>query len=72
MKLVVTSEEVDLYGEVYQRMKTVERSWKMIDHYSNPGPIQFHDEGKDRLDFTLQAAFNHRTKITEQVKALCH
>jgi hypothetical protein len=37
--LVVPSEEVDLNGEPYQRMKAVERSWRYIDHYSNPGPI---------------------------------
>ena len=37
--LVVPSEEVDLNGETYQRMKGIERSWRYIDHYSNPGPI---------------------------------
>lgn len=38
-ELVVPSEEVDLNGEAYQRMKAVERGWRFIDHYSNPGPI---------------------------------
>lgn len=51
--LVVPSEEVDLNSESYQRMKAIERSWRWIDHYSNPGPIQFFDAGKDELDFTL-------------------
>jgi 6-phosphofructokinase len=37
--LVVASEEVDLNGEIYQRMKAVERGWRWVDHYSNPGPI---------------------------------
>ena len=37
--LVVPSEEVDLNGECYQRMKAIERSWRYVDHYSNPGPI---------------------------------
>jgi len=41
--LVVASEEVDLNGEIYQRMKAVERGWRYTDHYSNPGPIQFFD-----------------------------
>jgi len=38
-------------------MKAIERSWRWIDHYSNPGPIQFFDEGKHSLDFTLQSLF---------------
>ena len=37
--LVVASQEVDLNDEMYQRMKAVERGWRQIDHYSNPGPI---------------------------------
>ena len=51
--LVVASEEVDLNGEIFQRMKAVERSWRYIDHYSNPGPIQFYDKGNDQIDLTL-------------------
>ena len=37
--LNVASQEVDLNDEMYQRMKAVERGWRQIDHYSNPGPI---------------------------------
>lgn len=37
--LVCQSEEVDLNGEIYQRMKAVERGWRYVDCYSNPGPI---------------------------------
>lgn len=70
--LVVPSEEVDLNGEAYQRMKAVERAWRWVDHYSNPGPIQFYDLGRENTDFTLQSLFEHRTKITDQIKALCH
>lgn len=70
--LVVPSEEVDLNGEIYQRMKAVERGWRDTDHYSNPGPIQYFDEGKDETDLTLQTIFKNRTKISEQIKALCH
>lgn len=70
--LVVPSEEVDLNGETYQRMKAVERGWRYIDHYSNPGPIQFFDVGKERTDFTLNSLYHHRTMITDQIKALCH
>ncbi len=37
--LVVESQEVNINDEMYQRMKAVERGWRQIDHYSNPGPI---------------------------------
>lgn len=37
--LVIPSDEVDLQGETYQRMKAIERGWRLVDHYSNPGPI---------------------------------
>jgi hypothetical protein len=70
--LVIPSEEVDLNGESYQRMKAVERAWRYVDHFSNPGPIQFFDEGKDQLDSTLQSIFEDRTQITNQIRALCH
>lgn len=59
--LVVPSEEVDLTGEIYQRMKAIERDWRYVDHYSNPGPIQFFDEGKERINETLQSLFEYRT-----------
>jgi len=70
--LVVASEEVDLNGEIYQRMKAVERGWRYTDHYSNPGPIQFFDQGKDDRDLTLDTIYKHKTMISEQIKALCH
>ena len=69
--LVVPSEEVDLNGPAYQAMKAVERTWKAIDHYSNPGPIQFFDFGRDHLALTLQAYFNQKTLIQEKIRAVC-
>jgi len=70
--LVVASEEVDLHGEIFQRMKAVERGWRYVDHYSNPGPIQFFDNGRDDRDLTIDTSFTHKTKITDQIRALCH
>jgi hypothetical protein len=70
--LVVASQEVDLNDEMYQRMKAVERGWRQIDHYSNPGPIQFWDKGSDKRDITLDSTFSHKTSISNQIKALCH
>ena len=70
--LNVASQEVDLNDEMYQRMKAVERGWKQIDHYSNPGPIQFWDKGNVTRDITLDSTYSHKTSITNQIKALCH
>lgn len=53
-------------------MKAVERDWRWVDHYSNPGPLQFFDEGKDDRDLTLDTLFSHKTNISEQIRALCH
>jgi 6-phosphofructokinase 1 len=69
--LVVPSEEVDLNGEIYQKMKTVERSWRYVDHYSNPGPIQLFGYGKGELDISLQTLYEGRTRITEELRSLC-
>lgn len=56
--MVVASDEVDLNGETYQRMKALERGWRLIDHYSNPGPIQFFDDGvKDDIVVTLRCMY---------------
>lgn len=38
-QLVVPSQEVNLDDLPYQVLKANERSWKLVDHYANPGPI---------------------------------
>lgn len=57
VNLVIPSDEVNLEGETYQKMKAVERSWRFVDHYSNPGPIQFFDQGKDSVNKTIRIMF---------------
>ena len=47
------SDEVSLDGEAYQLLKQHEDSWRMVDHYCNPGPIQYDDVGKDSRMETL-------------------
>jgi len=69
--LVVPSEDVDLQGEPYQRMKALERNWRMMDHYSNPGPIQFYAFGSDELSTTLKLMYSNYTRISQQIQALC-
>mmetsp|Transcript_21842 Transcript_21842/g.16189 ORF Transcript_21842/g.16189 Transcript_21842/m.16189 type:complete len:330 (+) Transcript_21842:2604-3593(+) len=63
--LVVPSEEVDLYGDTYQKMKAIERGWRLVDHYSNPGPIQFQGYGSDDVALTLKYMYNQRSHISE-------
>jgi hypothetical protein len=48
-------------GEAYQRMKAIERAWRFVDHYSNPGPIQFFDQGKEDIAGTLKSMYYYRT-----------
>ena len=70
--LVVESQEVNINDEMYQRMKAVERGWRQIDHYSNPGPIYFWDKGNEKRVLTLDSTFTNKTSISNQIKALCH
>ena len=46
-ELTVPSQEVALDGEPYQRYKNVEYAWRQVDHYTNPGPVQYADFGAD-------------------------
>ena len=71
--LVVASDEVDLTGEAYQSLKAVERTWKLIDHYSNPGPIQFAPELelKNKINMTIRTLHESKNDITEQIIQLC-
>lgn len=40
-KPVIEQHLVDLKGPVFQKFATNRESWKIEDHYTNPGPIQF-------------------------------
>ena len=68
---MVPSEEVNLNGPVFQKMKVVERSWRFIDHYSNPGPIQFYDHGKDFVNKQLSLSYSYSDNTQAKIKALC-
>ena len=52
-QLVVSSQEVGLSDHPYQYFKAHERKWKFKDHYANPGPIQYKDEGSKSISDTL-------------------
>lgn len=40
-KPVIEQHLVDLKGEVFKKFEAERESWKLEDHYCNPGPIQF-------------------------------
>ena len=57
-ELVVPSQEVQLDDPAYQALKANEREWRYVDHYSNPGPIQYADKGFDARTDTIQLMHN--------------
>ena len=64
-ELVVPSQEVGLTDTPYQCLKANERTWRYVDHYCNPGPIQYNDYGADQTSDTLQELYKVETDITE-------
>lgn len=68
--LVVPSEEVNLNAEPYQRLKMAEESWRLEDHYKNPGPIQFYDMGKDGCTLTRNQVMKNYTKLCGTLSSL--
>lgn len=70
-ELVVPSQEVSLSDRPYQLLKAEERAWRHVDHYCNPGPIQYIDEGAESLSTTIEALYGMETDIADQIKGLC-
>lgn len=72
--LVVRSEDLLLTSVQFQNLKSKLRTWKWVDSYVNPGPIQFdHHEGEDReVAETLHLMFDSTDNLTEEIRGLCH
>lgn len=72
--LVVRSEDVDLNGKPFQKMKAQLRAWKKDDHYKNPGPIQFnHDNHQDtKINDTLHLMYDRADDLVEEIRGICH
>ena len=70
-ELVVPSQEVSLTDRPYQLLKAEERAWRLVDHYCNPGPIQYIDEGAESISKTIEALYGMETDIAIQIKGLC-
>ena len=69
--LSVPSQEVSLDSEPYQRYKAVETAWRQVDHYTNPGPIQYAETGADTRTESLRLYDAVGEDIKDQIKALC-
>jgi len=64
-ELVVPSQEIQLTDLPYQVLKANERSWRFVDHYVNPGPVQYADFGKDDSNDTLEELYKTETDIAD-------
>lgn len=64
-ELVVASQEVGLTDLPYQVLKANERAWRFVDHYCNPGPVQYSDFGHDSISDTLRELYKVETDITD-------
>jgi hypothetical protein len=71
-ELVVPSQEVSLSDLPYQVLKANERAWRFVDHYCNPGPIQYMDKGASSISDTVESLFKVETDVTDQIKGLCN
>ena len=52
-KPIVDSANVDLKSPVFREFVSKREEWELIDHYSNPGPIQYFGEMKKYVPFTV-------------------
>jgi len=67
----VPSQEVNLNDLPFQVFKANERTWRVVDHYANPGPIQYMDEGAEKPTDTIEALYKAESEIADQIKGLC-
>lgn len=44
----------------------------MVDHYCNPGPIQFTDEGADSVSDIISTMYKVENDIADQIIGLCN
>ena len=52
-------------------MKAELNKWKIVDHYSNPGPIQYSGFGERDVALSLKMKLGQKTQTSEQIEALC-
>lgn len=70
-RVVAASHEVDLYSKAYQKVASEAKAWALIEHYSNPGPIQFDGVAKDAFNLTLKVNYEGYLVNLRKVQELC-
>ena len=61
------SANVDLKSPVFRQFVSKREEWELIDHYSNPGPIQYFGEMKNYVPFTVSLEENYDFKLIEDI-----
>lgn len=69
---MIPSEEIDLNGGVYQKVKVASKHWEMYDRFLNPGPIQLFGEGKDSINSTVYLENKKYSEQVSYIKDLCN
>lgn len=64
-QLIVNAQKVQLTDAPYQAVKANEHAWRFVDHYSNPGPIQYSGFGADSTSKTVEELFTSETDIAD-------
>eukprot|EP01015_Nassula_variabilis_P010208 TRINITY_DN1814_c0_g1_i8.p1 TRINITY_DN1814_c0_g1~~TRINITY_DN1814_c0_g1_i8.p1 ORF type:complete len:573 (+),score=117.46 TRINITY_DN1814_c0_g1_i8:66-1784(+) len=77
-KAIITSSEVDLRKGPFLRLKDQREGWRLIDHYTNPGPIQFTGPMRDQKTLSLRylqqnylTALKKVEQLLESVRRQC-
>ncbi len=66
-KPIVESSNVDLKSPSFRAFEAAREKWELIDHYSNPGPIQYFGEMKNYIPFTVSLEENYDFKTIEDI-----
>lgn len=69
---MISSEEVDLEGGVFQKANIGSKDWEMNDNFLNPGPTQLFGEGKDRVNETVNLRNKKYSEQVSVIKDLCN
>jgi hypothetical protein len=69
LQLTIPPSEVRLSGRPFKRLKTLSQSWRVVDHYQNPGPIQFNGSVASSTTKTLEVEENTYFEQLEFLRA---
>lgn len=58
---------MDLKSPSFKAFENSREQWELIDHYSNPGPIQYFGPMKNYVPFTVSLEENYDFKIIEDI-----